>query len=406
MLTNEDPVSSVPSLSGEPPSLLDYVEIILKHWKKIFYPTLITGILTTIYTLFIPNVYTAKTLLLPTKDESGISGMLSQLGGIASLVGGGIPGGSSSTDLYASMLRSEAIQDKIIDKFELTERSGETIRSRIYAKLSDVVQISIGLKDNIITITVDDKDPRFAAAVANAYVEELKNLMIRLNSESSGSNRLFLENRLKIAKTDLLKSEDALKSFQNSNKSISIPDQVKATFEGIGQLRAQLANAEVQLSMLRRQFTDTSQEVKSNTNLINNLKNQIKLLEGKGDNSAILTIGAAPELGQQYFRLIRDLKTQETLLELLTKQYEMAKLYEQNTVSPFQVLLTAKTPEIKSSPKRAKIVILTTLACIFFTTLFAMLYEKLTRLPDNVRQRIINLRQYINLPYRTIDKPE
>lgn len=346
--------------SSASPGLLDYLTIIFKHRRMIFRITFAATIITAIFTLFLPNIYTAKTLILPAQQDRGLmSAMLSQLGGFASLAGGvgTTIGGPTTADLYASMLNSEAVKDPIIDRFRLMQIYNDKYRTDAYKDLDKRVVVSSGKKDGIITITVDDTDPKRAAAMANAYVEELGHLTLRLDAAGAGQNRSFLEERLAKAKADLSKAEENLKTFQAKNKAIDVSAQAEATIKGVADLRAQLAVQEVQLATYRRQFTDSSQEVKNLITSVSNLRAQIAKLEGVGDGSAIPTVGSIPNIGQEYVRLLREFKIQESLVDILTKQYEMAMISEAKDVTPFQVIQRAKVPERKSKPKRLKIVV-------------------------------------------------
>ncbi len=383
--TSLNPQSS--SLGPPPLSIFDYLLVIVRHFKMILFTTFGVAVLAALYTLTMPNIYTAKTLILASEDDkAGMGAMMAQLGGLAGIAGGSL-GGSTKTDLYVSMLKSETIKDPIVDRFKLLEVYKAKFRSDIYNSLNATAMISAGKKDGIISIAVSDKDPKRAADMANAYVEELGRLAARLNTTGAGKNRLFLEERLVTAKADLTRAEDELKSFQAKNKMLNVTEQAKASIEGIAQLRGQLAVQEVQLAAMQRQFTDSSQEVKRARTAVENLRGQIARLEGGGGRSSIPSVGSVPQLGQDYLRLMREFKIQETMVELLTKQYEMARLSESKDMSPFQVLQKAKVPERKSKPARAKAVLTATFAAFFFSLLLSFVRVSFARMSDADKQR-------------------
>ena len=380
-IPNSEPVRTV--------SLIDYLQVIAKRSRMIFLATLAAAVISLIYTLFLSNVYTAKTMILPAQEDKGMmSAMMAQLGGLAAIAGGaGVPiGGTTTADLYVSMLKSEAVKDPIIDRFRLMEVYGNKYRVDTYKSLDKKAVIYGGKKDGIITITVDDKDPKRAAEMANAYVEELGKLAIRLNVTGAGQNRSFLEERLGRAKADLVRAEDNLKAFQARNKAVQVTAQAEASIKGIAEMRAQLAAQEVQLATYRRQFTESSQEVKNLVTSVSNLKAQLARLEGGGGNGAIPSVGSVPTIGQEYVRLMREFKIQESLVELLTKQYEMAKLSEAKDISPFQVILKAKVPERKSKPARALIVIMAVFSALFFSVIITFLLESIQKMSQQDRE--------------------
>jgi uncharacterized protein involved in exopolysaccharide biosynthesis len=318
-----------------------------------------------------------------------MSAMMAQLGGLATMAGGGgVPiVGPTTTDLYVSMLKSEAIKDPIIDRFHLMEVYKNKYRSDTYKDLDNNTSFSAGRKDGIITITVDDKEPKRAAEMANAYVEELDKLSIRLNVSGAGQNRSFLEERLAGAKADLVKAEENLKAFQSRNKTVEMTAQAEATIKGVAEMKARLAAQEVQLATYRRQLTESSQEVKNIVTSVANLKAQLAKLEGSGGNSAIPSVGSVPAIGQEFVRLMREYKVQESLVELLTKQYEMARLSEAKDISPFQVIHKARVPERKSKPVRAMMVLLMTFTAFSFSILFVLIRENFVRMPEEKLNR-------------------
>lgn len=368
-------------------SLFDLLIVIVRRKKMILYTTLGAALLTAGITLCMPNIYTATTMILATEeDKGGMSAMMSQLGGLAGIAGGAL-GGPSKTELYVSMLRSETVKDPIIDRFKLMDKYKAKFRVDAYKALNTNAIISSGKKDGIITISISDKDPKLAAEMANGYAEELGMLAAKLSMSGAGKNRQFLEERLANAKADLAKAGDELKNFQARNKIVSVTDQAKASIEGIAHLRAQLAVQEVQLAAMQRQFTDSSQEVKRARVSVENLKSQIARLEGSGGNSSIPSVGSVPQIGQDYLRLMREFKIQETMVELLTKQYEMARFTESKNLSPIQVLQKAKVPEKKSKPARSRKVMLATIAAFFFSTIIAFFREHIERMTDTERAR-------------------
>lgn len=386
--SNPDPQAS--NLGPASHSLIDSLSIIFKHRRIILRVTLAVTIITVICTLFLPNIYTAKALILPGQQDRGLmSTMLGQLGGFASLAGGvgAAIGGPTTTDLYVSMLKSEAVKDPIIDRFRLLEVYNSEYRTDVYKDLDKKVFISAGKKDGIITITVDDKDPKLAAAMANAYIEELGNLAVRMDVTGAGQNRSFLEERLEKAKAELLKAEENLKSFQGKYKAINVTAQAEATIKGVAELKAQLAAQEVQLAAYRRQFTDSSQEVKNLTTLVNNLRGQIAKLEGMGGNSAIPSVGSVPNIGQEYIRLMREFKIQESLVEILTKQFEMTMISEAKDISPIQIIQKAKIPERKSKPARKKLVIFFAMVTFFGAILVTLMAERLLVIKSEIGKR-------------------
>lgn len=318
---------------------------------------------------------------------------------MASLAGD-LLGKGSPADMYVSILNSNAISDTIIDRFKLMEIYDQKFRMDTYKALDEKVNIAAGKKDGIISITVVDRDPKLATDMANAYVDELGKLTVKLNMTGAGQNKAFLEERLAKAKVDLAKAEDALKFFQSRNKTLDIAEQAKGAIKGVAEIEGQLAAEEVKLAGLRRVFTESSQEVKNQQVVVANLRGQISKFEGMGSGGAIPGVGSVPELGQQYLRLMREFKIQETLVEILTKQYEMAKLSEAKDVTSIQVLQKARVPDKKAKPKRSMIVLASTFAGWFMAVLYAFIHEASAKmsLDDRERWRAIRNTLLLRLP--------
>lgn len=376
-------------------NLLDLLLVLAKRWRMIVGVPFAVAVITAVITLFMPNIYTAKSTIIPSEDSSTGMGaaLMAQLGGLAGMAGG--LGGKTTGNLYVTMLKSEALQDPIIDRFKLLEKYEAKFRADVYKTLAATTTISLGKKDGVITITFSDKDPKFAAVLANALVDELGKLASGLNMIQAGQSSVFYEKRIAEAKTDLDKAARALKQFQQKSKIISPTDQAQATIASISQLKGQLAVQEVQLAALQRQFTDNSQEVKTARASIANLRGQISRLEGQGSGGAIPGVGSVPALGEQYLKLMRDFKIQETVLEMLTKQYELSQLNQTKDLAPFQVLEKAKAPERKSEPKRVLIVIMSAFATGFLMLLLAFSQEFSAKMSPEDRQRWEQIRGFL-----------
>jgi tyrosine-protein kinase Etk/Wzc len=371
--------------SSEDINLLEVLLVLARQWKMMASVTLAAAVITALVSLLMPDIYTAKAMILPGEEGSGgmMGTMMAQMGNLAGLPGGG---GATRADLYATMLKSDSLKNPIIDRFKLMELYEAKYRANAQSALAEDSSISIGKKDGVITIAVDNENPKLAAGIANAYVEELGKMAAQLGVSGAGTTRAFLEERLGKAKADLAASEETLKNFQSRNKAVAVPEQAKSTLEGVAQLRAQLAAQEVQLASLQQQFSPQSREIRSSKATIGNLRGQIARLEG-GGGGAFPGVGAVPELGQEYVRLMREFKVQETLVELLTKQYEMAKMNEAKDMAPFQVLQRATVPELKSRPKRGMLVVAAAMAAFSLTLAFALLREMELWMNEENRRR-------------------
>lgn len=363
--------------------IVDLVLVWLKFKFLIISACIVVFVLTCIITLLTPNIYTATTRILPPKETNmGMSAAMGNIGDIAAMAG--ISVGGLNGRLYVGMLKSRTIADSIIDQFDLMNVYKTKFRITTYSALKSNVSIVLGDGDGIISISADDKDPQRAAAIANEYVEELKRINVRLNLSAAGRERSFLEKRLSMVKADLLNAEEELKIFQKANKAISIDDQANALVGAISTLKAELISKEVQLGVLLSYQTKNNAQVLGIREAISQLKVQLKKLERipsakQSIENTFISAAEVPELGIQYARLLREFKIQESLFELLTRQYEIAKINEAKDTSPIQILDVAIVPDRKSKPKRTLIVIAATFSIGIFSMFLALIIDFLQK---------------------------
>jgi uncharacterized protein involved in exopolysaccharide biosynthesis len=360
----------------------------------IFWLTAGVLILAIVVSITLPDIYSAKAMVLPAREEKSFrNAMMSQMGGLAILAGEAMGVGTMS-DLYMGMLKSETVKDPVIDRMQLMKVYDNDNRDETYKDLDKKVSITAGKKDGIISIVAEDKDPKRAAAIANAYVEELGKLAVRLSVTGASQNRSFLEERLKKARADLAVAEENLKEFQSRNKAVQVTAQAEATIKGVAEMRADLALQEVQLATLRRRYTESNQEVKNLATSVASLRGQIAKLEGSGNSSSIPSVGSVPAIGQAYARLMREFKIQETLVELLTKQHELASISEANDVAPLQVLQKARVPNKPVKPKRGFIIVMTTFTAFLCSIVAAFVMERFSGLIPEEREQWRDIRFY------------
>ncbi|WP_429885679.1 GumC family protein [Geoalkalibacter halelectricus] len=372
-------------------NLLDLLLVLVKNKWLIIGTCVATFVLACIYTLTLPNIFTASARLLPPQQEKGgLSGMLSGMGGLAALAG--VSPGGSSADFYVGLVKSRTISDAIIERFDLMNRFEWDSRNGAYQALGNKVNASADRVTGFITISVDDQDPEFAAALANAYVEELQKLNVRINLSTAGRERVFLEERLALVARDLEQAEENLKRFQQEHKTIRLDDQARGLIEAAARLKGELASKEVELGVLLSYQTEQNPEVRALRESIAQIREQIRRLEQLPGGQHVqedifLVISEVPELGLQFARLMREYKVQETLFELISKQYEVAKISEAKNTSTLQVLDEAFVPDRKSKPKRALMVLVATFAAGFLAVLAAFIREFGRNLQGEDRQR-------------------
>ena len=369
----------------------------------------------TLVAFLIPTSYTSTAQLMPpdTQSASGLAMMAAMAGkvgggGLGSLAGD-LLGVKSSGALFVGVLRSQTAQDRLIQQFDLRKVYWKRLIVDARTKLDDNTSITEDRKSGIITISVTDHSPQRAAALANAYVDELNSLVAELSTSAAHRERVFLEERLKVAKRDLDEAVNELAQYSSKNNTLDIQQEGKAMLDAAGSIAGELIAAEAQLEGLRQIYTDSNSRVRSLNARVGELRKQLENLGGAkasggrasapvdgrpGDPPAAHdsglpypTIHSLPLLGAKYADYYRRAKIQETVYELLTEQFELAKVQEAKETPSVKILDPGTIPERKSFPPRLLIMFLGTFL-VFSTSVVWVLGENQWRAvgPDDPRK--------------------
>lgn len=349
-------------------SLLDLLQTIVDNLRLLVLGPLAVGITALGISLLIPPTYTAKTQFLPPQQQqSAAASMLASLGSLGGLAGA-VGGIKNPADQFLAYMKSVTVQDTLIERFKLQERYEAKTKTDARFALTASVRATSG-KDGLISVEVDDKDPKFAAELANAHVEELGKLLGKLATTEAQQRRLFFEKQLTIAKDKLIQSEIELKATGVSGSVLkSNPASAVAAVAG---LQAGVTAQEVKLGAMRGFLAETAPEFKQALNELANLKAQ--LAKQEKDTPSNSNMSAQGDYVSKY----REFKYNETLFELFAKQFEIAKVDESREGAVIQTLDAAQPPERKSKPKKALIAIIATLAAGFALLLFVFIRQAL-----------------------------
>jgi capsule polysaccharide export protein KpsE/RkpR len=335
--------------------------------------------------LLIPKRYQSTTRLMPPDGASG-SGLamlaaMARSGGmpaVGSLAGDAL-GIKSSGAVFQDILRSRTVEDRIVGRFDLRKvyhrRYGVDARKH----LAKNTEISEDRKSSVITITVTDHDPRRAAAIAEAYVEELDRLVAEVSTSSARRERIFIENRLAAVKQDLERAAEEFSRFSSDHATLDISTQGKAMVEAAARLQGELIASESELEGLEQIYAPNNVRVRSLRARVEELSRQLEKLGGESTASpasgsggqtdgladaagfpstGFPSIRQLPLLGVRWADLYRQTKIEETVYELLTQQYELAKIEEAKEIPTVKILDPADVPEKKSFPPRILITLL------------------------------------------------
>jgi capsule polysaccharide export protein KpsE/RkpR len=337
----------------------------------------------TIVAFLIPTRFESTACLMPPDNQPGsslataVAAMSGGAGGLAG-VAGDVLGLKSTSDIFVGILSSRTVQEKLVDQFDLKKLYWDRRMEDACKDLANHTSIYVQRKSQIITIGVTDHDPKRAAAMTQAYVDELNHLVAELSTSSARRERIFLEERLQAVSKDLESAEKEFSEFSSKNTAIDIKEQGKAMVEAAAKLQGQLIAAESELEGLKQIYTDNNVRVRSVQARIGELKHQLEKIGGKGDDGSASpgqqqdtlypTIRKLPLLGVTYADLYRRTRVQEAVFESLTKEYELAKVQEVKEIPVVKVLDPPNIPERKSFPPRLLIMLLGTAVAFAIAT--------------------------------------
>jgi len=295
---------------------------------------------------------------------------------------------------FGSLLTSRTVEDALIQRFDLMKEYHEKRMSDARKEFENRTTAIAGTKDGLIRISVEDRDPRRAADLANGYVEEFRKLSASLAITEAARRRLFFEQQLQQAKGDLTKAEEAMRKTQQSTGVLQIDSQARALIEGAAVLRGQVVAKQVQIESMRSFAADDNPHLILAKQELAALQAQLQRLAGSQQDSGSdinLSKGRVTESGMEYLRRYRDLKYSETVFELLAKEFEIAKLDEAREGSIVQVVDAAVIPDKRSFPPRVLIVVLMTLIAFVIAVLWVLASERWVQSPER-QGRIQTLR--------------
>lgn len=346
-------------------NLLDCWRVLWKRRKLIGGLCLASVLAALVFSLRMPKIYESTASILAPKEEvGGFASALATSGLIPSVPGLSIPFLTYNRDIFVSILKSRTMAQDVVEHFNLKERYEAEYLSDAIRRLQGATDISVS-REGVISVKVEETDPKLAADIANFYVTNLDRLLARFGTTAASKQRAFIAERLSQTEKELRQAEDALRRFQERHKAIALQEQAKGIVEAAARLKGEIMASEVQLEVMRNFATEANPEVIKLKRQIEEMKRQLAQMQyGKGwelpsesrnpgspRKEIHVPFAGVPELGLELARLTRDVKVQETVYTLLTQQLEQAKVAEAKDTPVVQVLDKAVPAERKSKPK-------------------------------------------------------
>jgi len=343
-------------------TLADYVSVIWRRRWMIVSLCLTSLLGTVIATLLSTKVYEATATLVAPREGpgTGLLGSLAAASGIIQQIPISMPSFTPNRDLLLGVLKSRTITLSVSDRFKLRERYRVRYTEDAIKALRDRTSVTMS-KEGVIVIRVADVDPAVAAEMANFYVTELDRMIGQYAVSEARGQRAFLTAQLVRAKADLAETEEALRGFQERNRAVVLQEQTRGAIEGAARLKAELIAAQVQLRVMSNFATDANPEVVALRRRIDEMTRQLGQMQ-YGDTLREpptdperrdfgVPLARLPKVGLELARLMRNAKTQETLVALLAQQVEQAQIAEARDMPVVQVLDRAAPPERPAYPR-------------------------------------------------------
>ena len=365
-------------------SLIDLAIALGEEKKTLFAVPAITTTLAIVVSLLMTPIFTAKTVMMPPQQQqSGAASALASLGALAGLAGAAA-GVKSPDEMYISFMQSESLQRAVIEKLDLQERYQKKTIFETREALKGVVKIAADKKAGLITIEADDKDPEFAAKLANIHVEELRNLMGKLAVTDAQQRRVFFEQQIAKTQEELAQAEASFRAAKEKSGMQVTAVIAEGSVRASAEMRGQIAAKEVQMQAMSRFATPQNPDLQRLGSELGALRSQLaKIEQGSGGDES------TSPLQQLAVKSYRDIKAREAMMGVLVAQYESARVDESREGPLIQVVDAAQTPERKSKPKRAIIVLVSAFAGLFLGVLVAFVrraFRKASENPQSAQQ--------------------
>lgn len=381
--------------------------VLWSHRRRLAQVATISLLLSLTIAFLLPKRYNSSARIMPPGSSSGSTALLAALAGrstaLAGLgsLAGGLLGGGGNTALFVDLLRSGTVGGHLIDRFDLLHVYHARYRIDAAKHLTRMTKIVDDKKSGVITLTVTDTDPVRARDMAQAYLDELNQLVNRTNTSSARQERIFLEQRLEGVRADLEKAQHKLGEFSSNNATIDIKEQARATVDAASRLEVQMIAEQSALNSLRQIYGDDNVRVRSAQARIAVLQGEMVKMGGSSkaplpdsnaadtnspdsvENGLYPPLRQLPRLAVPYADLYREVQVQEGVYQLLTQQYELARLQEAKDVPVVSVIDAPGIPEKKSFPPRLLLSLFLTAIAVLFCCAALLIRNQWQQVPAN-----------------------
>ena len=398
------------------PKKATWVENALLFWdhRRIFVRNAgIVFVLSILVALLLPKEFVSQARIMPPEQGSSGATMIAALlgkssagGGLAGLAGS-LLGTKNNSALFVALLHSGTVSGHLIDRFNLLTVYHKRYRVDAAKRLNHLTKITEDTKSGVITIAVTDETRERARDLAQGYLDELNNLLAKVSTSSAHREREFVEQRLNAVQAELQRAQLELSDFSSKNTTIDIREQTRATVDAGAKLEGQLIAGQSELDSLRQIYGNQNVRVRAaearNANLQRELQRangqSIPDPEGKDIDAShpYPALRQLPQLGVQWANLYRNVRIHETVFDLLSEEYETARIEEVKSIPTLGVIDFPGLPERKSGPHRTLIVLISTFLSAVMTAIFLLARRSWQGIEDEDARRVLASRIQVTI---------
>jgi len=341
----------------------EILNIIIFNKAKILKVTIFSTLLLFLILLFIyPVTYKSAVTLLPPENDNQSPNLGSLLSGqdFSGLLTGGFF--SANSQLYVEILKSRSAAEYVVKKHNLIKYYDE---KNVYEAASElnkhleveinkegIIKLSVDVSTSALPFLFDDKEKirKFSAALSNSFAEALDKINREKLSSKAKRAREYIEEQLRRTRVQLDSVENELMKFQEINKTVALPEQLKAAIDAAAKLKSEIVKTEIEVGMLQQNLKEDNKTLLALRNKLNELKGQFDKME-LGSQDYLLAFREVPELGKQLATLLREVKIQNEVYLLLQQQYYREKIQENRDIPTVEILDEA-IPPLKSAGPR------------------------------------------------------
>ena len=378
----------------------EILNIIIFNKVKILKVTLISTILLFLILLFVyPVTYQSPVTLLPPENDKQTPNLGSLLSGqdFSSLLTGNFS--SANSQLFVEILKSRSAAEFVVKKHNLVKYYDKINLYEAASELSKHLEVEIN-KEGIIKLSVevstsplpfffDDKEKvrKFSAALSNSFAEALDKINREKLSSKAKRAREYIEGQLFRTRVQLDSVENLLMKFQEINKTVALPEQLKAAIDAASKLKSEIVKTEIEIGMLQQNLKEDNKILLSLRNKLNELQGQYDKME-LGSQDYLLAFREVPELGRELATLLREVKIQNEVYTLLQQQYYKEKIQENRDIPTVEILDEAIPPLKPAAPR---VIFSSVMGGIFVFILISLIFilsERKTYLYNQERKEV------------------